>query len=114
MIARTMLTLSFLVPLAACGGTAPADNQAAAAAPSVDYAARIAALTDTQRNGVFLRAIRDAGQECQGVTTSAAAPPTGDKPAWTATCTDGKPWLLMLEAGGVMTVVDPVTVRGAG
>ena len=110
------LALALSGALAACGGSAPASNQAAAApgpAP-VDYIARLRALPPAQRDAVFLRAIRDAGQDCQGVTASAAGGATGGKPAWSATCTDGKTWVLILGADGTMTVLDPAQVRGAG
>ena len=55
--------------LAGCGSpTAPPANQTAADPQSTEN--QITSLAEGQRNGVFIRAIRDSGQECQQVESS--------------------------------------------
>ncbi len=61
---------------------------------------RLDALTPKQRDAVFLRAIRDAGQPCQDVIGSAYNGITFDRPSWAARCEDGQDWLVMIEASG--------------
>jgi hypothetical protein len=61
---------------------------------------RIQGLPDGQRNGVFLRAIRDAGQPCQEVIGSAYNGEYFGRPSWAARCREGQDWLVMIDAGG--------------
>lgn len=95
--------LCLILALAACDAAdPPAATNAAAANP---YADRIAALTPGQRNGVLIRAIRDADRQCQQVTASTAAGLVEGKPAWTATCDDRTPFLVAFGPDGIATVV---------
>ncbi len=92
--------------LAACGPNA--EQQAAANAAAVanqqeasEMAAKVAALAPGQRDGVFIRAIRDAGLPCQGVTGSER----GDKPgSWVATCKEGSRHIITFGANGMANV----------
>ncbi len=70
---KLMLTIPGALLLSACGPSA--QEQAAANAAAVanqqqasEMAAKVEALAPGQREGVFIRAIRDAGLPCQGVT----------------------------------------------
>lgn len=79
--------------LAACeGGTEPRN----AASPEDGYKARIDALAPPQRDALFLRAIRDAGHDCQQVAGSAYNGEQFEMPSWAARCSDGRDWLVML------------------
>jgi hypothetical protein len=81
--------------LAACGGTQ--DNSAASAGNgSVNTAAadkgassaqkQVRELDEAGRNGVLIRAIRDAGQECQHVDRSELIQTSNNLPVYMATC----------------------------
>ena len=92
--------------LAACGPSA--EQQAAANAAVVanqqaarDMSNKVAALAPGQRDGVFIRAIRDAGLPCQGVTRSEP----GEKPgSWVATCQEGSRHIITFGANGMANV----------
>ena len=60
------------IALGACqSGSPPANNQQA----GNPFEQQLRAMAEGQRNAVFIRAIRDSGQECQGVESSAPAEP---------------------------------------
>ena len=92
--------------LAACGPSAEqqaAANEAAAAnaVEAQQMATQVEALSPGQRDGVFIRAIRDAGLRCQGVTSSER----GEKPgSWVATCQEGSRHIITFGANGMANV----------
>ena len=67
-------------------------------------AAKVAALPAGQRAGVLLRAVRDAGQDCQGVEDARAVGDTGRD--WLARCTGGQQYLVEFGNGGTVRVTD--------
>lgn len=71
-----------------------------AQAESNDYKARVEALQPASRNALFLRAIRDAGRQCQSVAGSAYNGEQFGMPSWVARCEDGRDWLVMLRQDG--------------
>ncbi len=103
---RTTLLLALPLALVACGGPSPAGNSAAPtpAAPS-DFQKQVAALDAAQRNAVFIRAIRDAGHDCQGVTGSEAKGTAGGDPLWHATCSNKATYGVVIGRDGTATVV---------
>jgi hypothetical protein len=106
-----LLPLAILVPLAACGqggSQAPTNT----VVPENGYSARMASMNEGERNGVLFRAIRDAGQACQGVTRSQAIDPVQGKPAWVATCDDGTPWLVVIGNDGIAAVTNARVAAG--
>ncbi|MCG7347837.1 hypothetical protein [Sphingomonas sp. ACRSK] len=102
----TLIVPALALALTACGGNSEpqpnaADNGATAEATQ-QLDAKVAALSEGQRNGVFIRAIRDAGLPCQGVTASERS---GDAQAtWTATCTDGSKHIIAFTPDGMAKV----------
>ena len=89
---------------AACSGggqnkAAPAAN---AAAPAGN---QVAALSEGQRNAVFIRAIRDAGLDCQHVERSVQADSVRDMPVWRATCQGGAEYAIAIGADGTAQVL---------
>lgn len=123
---RSLLAFAALaLPLAACGGgsepAAPAPDAevavpvaGATAAPAGAYEAQLRNMPEESRNATFIRAIRDAGQDCQGVTNSAAREPIRGAPTWTATCSDGRTWYLLLGSDGVVQVTHEEELRAGG
>jgi hypothetical protein len=100
------VTIGGSLMLAACGPSA--EQQAAANQAAITnqqeasaMATQVAALAPGQRDGVFIRAIRDAGLPCQGVTSSEK----GDKPgSWVATCQEGSRHIITFGANGMANV----------
>lgn len=50
---------------------------------------RVIAMSDRQRNVVFIRALMDAGIDCQSVNSSERLPDQDGKPLWRANCPNG-------------------------
>jgi hypothetical protein len=76
----------------------------------VNFTAEIVALSPDDRDGVFLRAIRDSGLPCQGVTGSEQVSGEGlvahkSFPTWRATCTDGSQHLIQVTPDGTAKIV---------
>ncbi|MEP9400854.1 hypothetical protein [Sphingomonas sp. VNH70] len=101
-----MLTMSGALLLSACGPSA--QEQAAANAQAVanqqeasEAAKKVEALAPGQRDGVFIRAIRDAGLPCQGVTASERGETPG---SWIATCQEGSRHIITFGANGMANV----------
>lgn len=70
-----------------------------------NYTAEVLHLSDSSRNAVLLRAIRNAGFSCQGVTGSERVADAGAAPTWRATCNDGTPHLVQVAPDGTATVL---------
>ena len=106
-----------LAAVAACGAEPTAQNgtgtNTVAAADNVDYLARIRSMPQGQRNAVFLRAIRDAKQPCQGVTELTEVTGTGGPATWVARCDDGGRWVVSIAPNGTATVTSQAAVEGS-
>ena len=97
--------LAIALMLAACNGATTGDTAAEPTAPSA-FQNRVAALSDGERNLVLIRAIRDAGQECQGVTKSVRRDDAaGGQPLWVATCQGGASFGVVIGRDGTAQVV---------
>lgn len=110
---RVPIIVALTLPLAACGSGAEPPSATNISAPEDDYVARIRALSPGQRDGVLLRAVRDAGRDCQQVTKSDAIPDVMGAPAWTATCDNGGIWVVAFNPGGVATVTSATDIARA-
>ena len=94
------LSLIVLASLAACdGGPEPVKTESTDAA-QLQIKAKIDALAPRQRDAVMLRAVRDAGHDCQQVLGSAYHGLQFNMPSWVARCSDGRDWLVMLGKNG--------------
>lgn len=111
------LTCSFAataaLALTACGGgSGPAENAASEQAPGPDsIQAQLEALPEGQRNAVFIRAIRDAGNACQHVESSERGGEYRGLPVWRARCDGGSSFTIVITSGGVAQVLDDSQVR---
>ena len=85
---------------------APADNGAVGA--TTNYQAEVAKLSESQLQAVLLRAIRDAGLDCQGVTATQARGYQNGLLTWRATCTDGSEHIVGIAENGIAQVVSAV------
>lgn len=98
-----LLLAALPLALAACDSqpaTPPAPQ-----APS-EFQNQVAALDAPQRNAVFIRAIRDAGYDCQQVTASQSQPvAAGGQPLWQATCSGGATYGVQIGRDGTATVI---------
>lgn len=119
---RLTIVVSALA-LAGCGR--PDANEAAAnnasvahaAGPKVDYVAELRSMAPALRRGAFLRAIRDAGQDCQEVVKEYETEPVNGQASWSAECGNGAQWIVIVERNGdakVTNAVNPKPLAPAG
>ena len=103
---RMTIMAGLALALAGCQGSAPesANKAEPAAAEAVEN--EIAAMPEGQRNAVFIRALQDAGQECQHVDSSAPAGQHQGFPVWSARCSDGGNWTIVITNDGTAVVLD--------
>lgn len=99
------------VLLAGCD-SAPRSEVEVAGPDNVQNA--LEAMPESQRNGVFIRAIRDAGEECQHVESSVPAGEHQGFPVWNATCSRGGTWTIVIMNGGVAQVLNAEEAALAG
>lgn len=97
--------------LSACGGSgekaanAAAANEAAAnLADATNYQAEVLALPPAARDGVFLRAVRDAGLNCQEVTQTERFDPVNGNPTWRVYC-DKTPHIISITRDGTAKII---------
>ena len=100
MSAKHVLIGATFLAAAACDPGAEPREPKSITVPEGDYKQRIDALAAGQRDALFLRAIRDAGQDCQQVVGSAYNGVHFGMPSWAARCKDGRDWLIMLGKDG--------------
>ncbi|TKD53124.1 hypothetical protein [Sphingomonas baiyangensis] len=104
--------LAAMMLVAGCGGGSapavpPANDMAEPA--TTNFQAQVAALDDERRNLVMIRAIRDAGLNCQEVTSSRRTESEGM--TYLATCDAGTNFLVTIGADGNARVVTGADVR---
>lgn len=102
---RASLTAILAMSAAACsgGGQAPNATTANAAEPAGN---QVAALSQGQRDAVFIRAIRDARLECQHVQGSVRVGDYRGLPVWRARCQGGGEWLIVVANDGTAQILD--------
>lgn len=91
---KIVVAMAGALLLGACnGGGEKAGNDAAANVAAINavvdttnYQAEVIALPPTARDGVFLRAVRDAGFNCQEVTQAERFEPVKGNPTWRVYC----------------------------
>ncbi len=100
--------------LAACGGAS--DNAKAPVAPAgySDVQKQVIALDKPQLHIVFIRAILDAQQTCQGVTESARGADVKGDPLWIARCSGGARFQISIGPDGTARVTGPLSNPPAG
>jgi hypothetical protein len=100
---RVPVIAALTLATAACGGGG--QNQAAAVANGAEPAGnQVASLSEGQRNAVFIRAIRDAGLDCQHVERSVPAGTAQNLPVWRATCQGGSDYMIAIGADGTAQI----------
>ena len=104
---RIPLIAALAAATAACGsgGQNNAGPTAATANAPEPAGNRVAALSEGQRNAVFIRAIRDAGLQCQHVERSTPAGTAQTMPVWRATCQGGRDYLIGIGADGTAQIL---------
>jgi hypothetical protein len=105
---KNPLVATILLPalLAGCGQS-QTQNDTAPPVAEGNYLEQIEALPGGQRDMVFMRAIQDSNLNCQHISGSAVHAKVRDRPAWVAHCVDGRDWILILQPGGMIHVVNP-------
>ena len=102
---RVMLMATMLLTLGACGDTKINNEATSTDISEQNYTEKVLALPENQRNGVFFRAILDAGLPCQSVTKSERLEPDARGPMWRASCEDGDDHLIQVTPGGTVNIV---------
>lgn len=102
----TLGAAAALLMLGGCGDGNPA-NTTSIEVPEGNYQAELMAMPEGQRNAVFIRAIRDANapETCQGVESSSYQGETSGSPTWTARCTGGGDWTIVIGRDGMAEVI---------
>ncbi len=109
---RIVPIVALTIMTAACGrGDRAAPDQTINPAGNGSDAARLETLSDGQRNAVFIRAIRDAGLECQHVDWSTRSGTYRGMPVWTAACSRNQVWTIVVAADGVAQILNPAEAR---
>ena len=104
---RIGLVAALAISTAACGGSSePALNQPNRTNVH-NVINQVAALSDRQRNAVFIRAIRDAGLECQHVDWSTRSGTYRTMPVWTVGCARNQVWIIVVGDDGIAQVLNP-------
>ncbi|ATY34508.1 hypothetical protein [Sphingomonas psychrotolerans] len=67
--------------------------------------AAVLAMSDRQRNVVFIRALMDAGIDCQSVVSSSRLPDQDGKPLWRANCSDKRSHMISITPDGTANIV---------
>lgn len=75
-------------------------------AAAENVTAKVLAMTDRQRNVVFIRALLDAGLPCDGVESSERLPDRDGKPLWRANCVgSGGSHMITITPDGMANIV---------
>ena len=105
---RTMMAiLTGAALLAGCGGgSEPAPTPAASQTPLVlsDTQKQIVDLPKRLQDGVMLRAIRDAGLECQTVTELTRVETRADRIRWRVVCDNTEPYVVEITPEGTAQI----------
>ncbi|WP_395614368.1 hypothetical protein [Allosphingosinicella sp.] len=105
---NSLIALLALSAAACSGGQAPSANAANAVEPVGN---QVAALSEGQRDAVFIRAIRDAGLECQRVQGSVRMGEYRGMPVWHARCQGGGEWLIVVANDGTAQILNPAEAQ---
>lgn len=117
MMVRTIGTGALALVAAACSGggnetDANLTNEAAPAANTTDAQNRVRSLDEGQRNGVLIRAIRDARFNCQHVEGSLLSETSKSLPVYMATCEDGAVYAVAIRDDGSASVSPVMPAEG--
>ncbi|TGX54240.1 hypothetical protein E5A73_09005 [Sphingomonas gei] len=111
---RIILSVLGALALAGCGSSGDAGganavadeaNATGNAAGGQNVTAAVIAMSDRQRNVVFIRALLDADIDCQGVTSSERLPDRDGKPLWRANCSNKTAHMISITPDGTANIV---------
>ena len=93
--------------LAGCqdAGEPDASANSASNATGEDIGQRVAALSERERNVVFIRAILDAKLPCQAVKSSRRLEDQDGRPLWRADCSGGGSHMITITRDGTANIV---------
>ena len=112
--AVTAATAALIAALAGCADPDPGTANTAETSGADAIQNRLEAMPEGQRNAVFIRAIRDARQECQHVESSEPAGEHQGFPVWNATCAGGGTWTIVVMNDGSAAVLNAQEARLVG
>jgi hypothetical protein len=103
LIAATGAALA--LALAGCGERTENETTQIGVPDSADYQMQLETMPEGQRNATLLRAIRDAGRDCQHVESSQLEGDRQGFPVWRARCSDGVEWAVIIANDGIAQVM---------
>lgn len=109
MMRKMGVATAAMLLLSACGGE-KTGNEASAnatvtnAADATNYQEAVLALAPAARDGVFLRAVRDAGMDCQEVRQTERIDPINNNPTWRIYC-GRTPHIISLSRDGTAKII---------
>jgi hypothetical protein len=104
-----LMILPLVLALAACGQEESTEDSNRMSVRPAGFA--VASMPEGQRNAVFIRAIRDAGQDCQQVESSKPGGAYQGMPVWQATCRGGRHWTIVIADDGTAQLLDADQAR---
>lgn len=110
----TAATFSLALALGGCGERDQPVAAINAAESPVNVANQLANLEPGQRDAVFIRAIRDAGEACQHVESSEPAGEYEGNPVWRAQCEGGASWTIVVTPSGTAQIINDAQARLVG
>jgi hypothetical protein len=105
---------AFVLMLSACDHADPEAHANRSVGSEDDYPERLEAMPEGQRHAVFIRAIRDAGRECQHVERSIPRGWVNGAPAWIVECDGGLEWTIIIGKAGIAQVTNSAELKAAG
>lgn len=109
---KPTLAAVLLLSLTACGRTDDLSNAEAARSEGLKAQEELQVLPSAKRNAVFIRAIREAGLDCQQVESSVLIGYRDTQPVWTATCSDKRVWTILIAGDGVAQILNAQEAAG--
>lgn len=106
--------LALTLALAGCGQGGQDQNVTNIQVTQGNYQERLRTMDEGERNAVFIRAVRDAGWDCQHVSNSTYQGDQNGNPVWTAHCDNGTTWTIIVGPTGVAQVASAVQANKAG
>ena len=103
-----------LILVAGCGDVTPVTNNRVAVPGPEATQNRLENLSEGERNAVFIRAIRDSGEDCQFVESSEPVGEHRGHPVWRARCEGGASFTIVVAADGGAQVINDAEARLAG
>ena len=107
MKASVIIALALGLALSGCGSAEEDGDAVQGQAVNSADVRSLDAMSEAERHGVLLRALRDGGHDCQAVVSAKRAGVSEGVPLWQAFCRGGRSWIIAVTANGYAQIVRP-------